>query len=91
MCTPLGIRIEAGPDELVVFVTGEIDMESAPQLRECLQSHVGRVVLDLSEVTFLDSSGIATLVAARRNALAAGVRLTVTNCGSSSVPLCTPK
>jgi anti-anti-sigma factor len=65
----------------VLDVAGELDFESAPRLREA----VGRadltpgrlLVLDLSGVTFCDSSGITTLVAARNRALSldAGIAL----------------
>ena len=50
-------------------VTGDVDMASAPRLRsvldELLDSGVDCIVLDCHELTFLDSSGIGVLVAAR--------------------------
>ncbi|HEX5587798.1 MAG TPA: STAS domain-containing protein [Acidimicrobiia bacterium] len=63
-------RGAGGDDELLVAVRGEIDMASAPQLRELLESAieggVTRVVLDCRGLEFLDSSGIGVLVAARK-------------------------
>lgn len=56
--------------ERILVVTGEIDIATAPELR-CeldalsLGAH-SPVVVDLSGVTFLDSSGISALVAARQ-------------------------
>jgi len=47
----------------VVKVAGEIDLATRDQLRECLAPLHGNVVVDLAAVTFLDSSGIATLLA----------------------------
>ena len=51
-----------------VHVTGELDVASAPRLAEALALVVargGRVVLvDLSEATFVDSSGLRVLAAA---------------------------
>ncbi len=47
-----------------VTVTGEIDMETAPALREALATAAaapGPLVVDLSAVTFLDSAGVAAL------------------------------
>jgi anti-anti-sigma factor len=47
-----------------VTVTGEIDMETAPVLREALAEAAaapGPLVVDLSAVTFLDSAGVAAL------------------------------
>ncbi len=49
----------------VIVLKGEVDMHSAPGLRErllaALQQPVGLIV-DMSEVSFIDSSGIAILV-----------------------------
>lgn len=48
----------------VVTVTGEIDMATAPELREVIAAadpRSGRLVVDLSEVTFIDSAGVAVL------------------------------
>jgi len=44
---------------------GELDMASAETLREALRSVVeadGRLVLDVGEITFIDSSGLRALV-----------------------------
>ena len=48
---------------LVVAVAGEVDMATAPQLGDCLTDHQDTdVIVDLSRVGFLDSSGITVLV-----------------------------
>jgi anti-sigma B factor antagonist len=55
-------------DARVLSASGEIDIISAPDLRGALQAALtrgGLVVLDLSEVSFLGSSGLAALVEAR--------------------------
>lgn len=64
-------------------LTGEIDMEVEADmtawLREVMSQHPGRdVVVDLAGVSFVDSSGIACLMIAYRQAAAGGVSLTVT-------------
>ncbi|HCY83644.1 MAG TPA: anti-anti-sigma factor [Desulfobacteraceae bacterium] len=50
----------------LVFVQGEIDMFTSPNLRDTLlpffKPSTPGVVVDLSQVSFMDSSGIATLV-----------------------------
>jgi anti-anti-sigma factor len=46
-----------------VTAAGEIDLAAAPELRACLETLTGRVVVRLDKVTYLDSSGIAVLVA----------------------------
>ena len=55
----------------VLTVAGEIDTLTAPALRTHLDEHLGEVdllVLDLSEVTFLGSAGLAVLVTAKDEA-----------------------
>jgi len=53
-------------DRTVVHLGGEIDVYTAPFVREKLdeQIHAGRadLIVDLSEVTFLDSTGLGVLV-----------------------------
>jgi anti-anti-sigma factor len=68
----LELSVERHDGTTVVTAAGEIDLASAPELRECLASVSNRkVVVDLRAVTFLDSSGISVLVAARNQQLAA--------------------
>lgn len=55
-------------DVLVLLAGGELDYAAAPQLRERLGGHSDaagrRVMLDLSLVTFIDSTAIGVIVAA---------------------------
>jgi anti-sigma B factor antagonist len=76
-----------GPDATVVHVVGEIDTLTAPVLRQQLDEHLPTVpllVLDLSDVTFLGSAGLAVLVAAKDDADRRGHRLRLV-CGSRIV------
>lgn len=68
--TDLELKQTSGKgDGTVVTVRGEIDMATAPQLRELLdqllEAGSERIVLDCRELEFLDSSGIGVLVATR--------------------------
>jgi anti-sigma B factor antagonist len=58
----------------IVAVAGEIDLHSAPTFRDeliaAIAEHSPRLVVDLTEVTFLDSSGVGVLVGALRRARA---------------------
>lgn len=60
----------------VVAVSGEVDVYSAPALKESLtellQSGVNTVVVDLTAVAFLDSTGLGALVEARAATTEAG-------------------
>jgi anti-anti-sigma factor len=68
-----------GPARVVIAVAGEVDMATAPQLAECLHQHRDvDVIVDLSGVTFLDSSGISALVVAYKGLHDAGHTLTTT-------------
>ncbi len=53
-------------DVAVVRVHGEIDVYTAPVLREALDKHVAagrtRFVVDLSDVSFMDSTALGVLV-----------------------------
>jgi anti-sigma B factor antagonist len=51
----------------IVVLKGDVDLESSPAAREILLKTVddaGRVLVDLSSVTYIDSSGVASLVEA---------------------------
>jgi anti-sigma B factor antagonist len=67
-------------DGLVVEVTGEVDIATAPRLREALEQRPaagGRLVVDLTGVTFMDSSGLGILLNLQRDVGDAGGRLAV--------------
>jgi anti-sigma B factor antagonist len=63
----------------VVRVDGEIDVATAPQLRECLHGVIARgpseVVIDLLGVTFLDSTALGVLVGALKRCREVGGEL----------------
>jgi anti-sigma B factor antagonist len=60
----------------VIHVGGELDLSSVPQLRSCLSDLVNRgdtnLLLDLSEVTFCDSTALGVFVGAHRRVVASG-------------------
>lgn len=66
----LSVRSQDG--YIVVTISGELDIASAPVLRErflgLLRPGASRIVIDLSGVTFCDASGLAVLVGAGRRA-----------------------
>ncbi|HUR17364.1 MAG TPA: STAS domain-containing protein [Acidimicrobiales bacterium] len=65
-----GVEAEVVGTQAVVVVTGEIDALTAPALNakllELAETGVERVVVDLQGVTFIESVGLGTLVAARK-------------------------
>lgn len=54
----------------VVTVSGEVDVATAPAVRDCLDVVIerddGMVVVDLLGVTFIDSTGLGVLIGARK-------------------------
>lgn len=84
----LGLESSTKGDWSVVAVRGEIDLHTAPQLRERLVALVedgaSRVVVDLTEVGFMDSSGLGVLVGLLKRVRESGGQLAVV-CGEGTV------
>lgn len=62
-----------GTDPIVVSVSGEVDLATAPELERALGEALARpevtgVEVDLAGVEFMDSAGLRVLVAARKQA-----------------------
>ena len=59
-------------EAVVVRLTGELDLYNAPALRAALlehaERHPKRLVVDLAEVTFVDSTALGALIVARSRA-----------------------
>ena len=68
-------------DAVVLVVVGELDLAGAPTVRQHLalaqESVPSRLVVDLSGVGHLDSTGVGVLVDAHRRALAQGTTFVV--------------
>lgn len=81
----LGVTTDEVPGGWLVEVSGEIDLHTAPSLRTALDSAVADaasagsdgadVVVDLSGVGFMDSTGLGELVGAHKALSRAGGRL----------------
>jgi anti-sigma B factor antagonist len=78
----IGIETLQGPSESRISVTGRLVMESSPRFRASLMTAIRQatsavLVIELSALSYLDTSGVATLLEAVRVASARGVRLRV--------------
>lgn len=69
---PVTIETDAAGAELFIAVEGDVDLYSSPELRKAVMKAVKRaedaVAVDLQAVTYMDSSGVATLVEGLRAA-----------------------
>ncbi|MFB7908356.1 STAS domain-containing protein [Kitasatospora sp. NPDC056076] len=75
---------DQGRAPFVVRPRGEIDLASAPRLHReltCALDTHQNVLLDLSQVTFMDCSGLGALVQARNQADRTGGRLALRGVG----------
>ncbi|MFD3545146.1 STAS domain-containing protein [Streptomyces sp. NPDC058655] len=74
------VRSTPGAPHLLI-VAGELDQYSAPSLGDALSripaAFAPGLVLDLSGLTYCDSTGITVLVAAYRRAEAGGTRMAI--------------
>ena len=71
----------------VVAVAGEIDLFTAPELKaalgETLESGRARIVVDLSDTTFLDSTALGVLIGAVKRLRSRDGALTIVNTDSN--------
>jgi anti-anti-sigma factor len=82
------VQCERRDAAAIVTVAGELDLDSAEQLREVLRSPEAQaptVILDLREVTFIDSSGLSVVVREHQRASAADCRFAVAVGGAPAV------
>ena len=82
--TPIAIDVVPIDAGVVLAITGEVDLLTAERLTKALAVEVARhplVIVDLTAVEFLSSSGLTALALAHRAASVAGheLRLVATN------------
>jgi len=84
----MGVRVEAKNGLTVCHVDGEIDINSSPQIKKSFDKLISqktpKLVINLSKVTYVDSSGLATLVEILKNMKSYGGRMRLA-CMSSKV------
>ncbi len=76
----LATRTEIVDGAAVVSVTGDVDLVSSAHLRTVLEDALGlssQLIVDVGEMTFIDSSGLSALVHVHRQAADRGVSMVV--------------
>jgi len=62
----IDLKLDKAEDTVTITVTGDIDMSSSTKVRDALaplfKNNSKVIVVDLAGVSYIDSSGIATLV-----------------------------
>jgi anti-sigma B factor antagonist len=74
------VRVDCTGQAVCVYVAGEVDIATADHLRDSVAAalaaqRITRLVIDLGEVTFCDSSGLSALVDAHSSCQERGVAL----------------
>jgi anti-anti-sigma factor len=73
------VRTRSEPDQLVVTPVGELDIATVDQVRTAIAERAdgARLVLDLSQLGFMDTSGIQVVVESYRDARDQGFELSI--------------
>ena len=80
----MSFRISEQAGTATVFLSGEIDLERSPAARKALLDALAKrqaLVVDLGDVSYMDSSGIASLVEAYQRARTQNLGFTLMRVG----------
>jgi anti-sigma B factor antagonist len=79
----MAVKTEQKNGLAVCHVEGEIDINTAPDIKKAFDKLIGkkepRVVINLAKVTYVDSSGLATLVEILKNMRSYGGKMKLSN------------
>ena len=82
----MAVKMESKNGLTVCHVDGEIDINSSPEIKKVFDKLISqkapKIVINLSRVTYVDSSGLATLVEILKNMRSYGGRMRLVNLSS---------
>jgi anti-sigma B factor antagonist len=74
---PFSVNVSQEDGSLVLFLSGELDIATAPMLaqslNELVEPHTWSLMLDLGRLSFVDAVGLRALSDARQVAVSAGL------------------
>lgn len=77
------VKIEQKNGMTICQVVGEVDINSSPDIKKTFDKLISKkepkIIINFSKVTYVDSSGLATLVEILKNMRTYGGRLRLTN------------
>jgi len=80
------IKTEDKNNVRICYINGEIDINTAPQIKKIfdkmLAEKVPKIVINFKDVSYVDSSGLATLVEMLKNIRGYGGKLKLSNLSS---------
>lgn len=76
---PFAVTVQRDDAAATIVVSGELDLATAPRLSAAVAQHhdAQLLVLDLTAVTFIDSTGVRILIEADRFCAGSGSRVVV--------------
>ena len=82
----MSVKVENKNGLTVCCIEGEVDINSSPNIKKSfdklIASKTPKIIVNLSKVTYVDSSGLATLVEVLKNMRSYGGKLRLTNMSS---------
>ena len=82
----MAVKFETKSGLAVCHIDGEVDINSSPDIKKSfdklLVKKTPKIVINLSKVSYVDSSGLATLVEILKNMRSYGGRMRLTNLSS---------
>ncbi len=82
--SPLQVTVRNNGDEIVVLCAGKLTNETAPLLKAEVKPLIGqtkRLVIDLGDISYMDSSGLGSLVGLYASARSNGCELKLAKLG----------
>lgn len=75
----MGVKFDTKGGITVCHLDGEVDINSSPAIKKAFDKHISsradRIVINMTKVSYVDSSGLATLVELLKNMRSYGGRL----------------